>query len=362
MMTRALAFAILALLLSCIAAWADALYREDFRIAAPGSGSRGLAASLVRPAESGKYPLVLISHGSPRNADARKTMSTRTWLPMANEFARRGFAAVVVMRRGYGDSGGEYAEYSGPCDDRDYLKSARVSAGDLKAAIEFLKQRDDIDAARIIAVGLSAGGLASVALAADAPAGLRGAISFAGGRGSDWPDHVCQEDRLVAAFRALGKTSRTPMLWVYAANDRFFAPELAEKFRIAFVNAGGQLEFIARPPFGQDGHQLFSLTGIPEWTPIVDAFLARHGLQPRQTPLALELPGLKAPIQLSERGRKSFELYLLGAPHKAFAVSPTGHFGWRTGRPNIEEAVSGALKLCNQTDCSVVLIDDHAAP
>ncbi len=39
----------------------------------------------------------------------------------AIEFARRGFAAVVLMRRGYGDSGGSYAESSGPCARRNYL-------------------------------------------------------------------------------------------------------------------------------------------------------------------------------------------------------------------------------------------------
>jgi dienelactone hydrolase len=350
------------LLLCCAGARAQSLYHEDFRIAAPGSGPRGLEALLVRPQGGGKYPLALINHGSPRDADNRKTMSTRTWLPIANEFARRGFAAVVVMRRGYGTSGGEYAESSGRCDNRDYLRAARVSAGDLKASIESLRQRDDIDVSRTIAVGLSAGGLAAVALTAQAPPGLMAAINFAGGRGSDRPDEVCQEDRLIAAFHALGKTSRTPMLWVYSANDHYFGPALAEKFRAAFVAAGGQVEFIAYPPFGEDGHRLFSLNGIPQWTPLVDAFFAKHGLQPRQRPIALDVPALKAPIQLSERGRKSFELYLLGAPHKAFAVTPSGHFGWRTGRQNIEEAVSGALKLCNQNDCSVVFIDDHAAP
>jgi hypothetical protein len=42
----------------------------------------------------------------------------------AVEFARRGFAALIVMRRGYGNSGGEYAENSGPCGNRDYLRES----------------------------------------------------------------------------------------------------------------------------------------------------------------------------------------------------------------------------------------------
>ena len=74
----------------------------------------------------------------------------------------------------------------------------------------------------MIAVGHSAGGFASVALSADPPPGLVAAISFAGGRGSRADDEVCSEDALVKAFATFGKTSRIPLLWVYAANDRFF--------------------------------------------------------------------------------------------------------------------------------------------
>ena len=33
-------------------------------------------------------------------------------------------AALVFMRRGYGDSGSKYAESSGPCSQREYLRAA----------------------------------------------------------------------------------------------------------------------------------------------------------------------------------------------------------------------------------------------
>ena len=65
-------------------------------------------------------------------------------------------------------------------------------------------------------------------------------VSFAGGRGSDKPDSVCREDRVIDSFAEFGKRSRLPMLWVYAENDHFFGPALAEKFRDAFVRAGGR--------------------------------------------------------------------------------------------------------------------------
>ena len=47
------------------------------------------------------------------------------------------------------------------------------------------------------------------------------------------------------------------MLWVYAANDSFFAPEIAARMHAAFVGAGGAAELVAVGPFGKDGHALF---------------------------------------------------------------------------------------------------------
>ena len=46
----------------------------------------------------------------------------------------------------------------------------------------------------VSAVGVSAGGFATVALTASAPQGLVAAINFAGGRGSLSADEVCEED------------------------------------------------------------------------------------------------------------------------------------------------------------------------
>lgn len=58
------------------------------------------------------------------------------------EFARRGFASLIVMRRGYGTSGGGFAESSGPCGNRDYLRAARQSASDLRAAASAAIRRE----------------------------------------------------------------------------------------------------------------------------------------------------------------------------------------------------------------------------
>jgi dienelactone hydrolase len=352
------------LILFALPAQAETFIREDIRIPMAQAGARGLEAVLVRPDAPGQYPLALISHGAPRDGAARAKMSPGSSYPLALEFARRGFAALIVMRRGYGDSGGAYAESAGQCDSPDYVASAQASAHDLKAAIAWAGHRNDIDTGRMIAVGRSAGGLATVALTANPPPGLVAAISFAGGRGSRADYVVCKEARLVAAFGQLGKTSRVPMLWVYSENDHYFAPALAERFHAAFVASGGQARFIKAATFGQDGHNLFSLDGIPIWTDYVDNFLSAQHLTLRSAPAGLPtLP--PAPAQLSQNGRHAFENYSRSGQHKAFAVTADGHFGWATGKRTVDEAETTALKFCegaNGRDCHIVFVDDEAVP
>jgi dienelactone hydrolase len=334
---------------------------QSFRVLLP-SDLGGLEALLVRPSEPGRYPLALIAHGSPRSSADRPTMTPLALLPQALEFARRGWAVVIVMRRGYGSSDGGWAETFGPCGNPNYYVAGIAGAADLKMTLEFLSHRPDIDPTHMIAVGVSAGGFATVALTADPPPGLVAAISFAGGRGAQESDRVCRQDKLVDALRAFGQRSRIPMLWVYAENDRFFGPALAAELKSAFTGAGGHVDFVAAPPFGSDGHSLFSPAGIPVWTPYVDAFLQQQNLTMRQTPLPLPQPSIAAPSVLGENGRKAFATFLIDAPHKAFALSADGSFGYQSGMRSAEAARAAALKACQQNakSCTVQFVDDAA--
>ena len=359
-MTRAAWLAVLAVCIWVQPAAADPFYREDLRIPMTAAGPRGLEAMLVRPSAAGRYPLALISHGAPRDGSVRAGMSPYAYYPQAIEFARRGFAALVVMRRGYGTSDGEYAENSGPCARRDYLRTAKASAADLRAAIETMKSRSDISIPGMIAVGVSAGGFASVALGADPPPGLAAVISFAGGRGSSADDSVCDEDALVHAFAAMGRTSRIPMLWIYAQNDKFFGPGLAHRMHSAFTAAGGRAQFIDAPAFGRDGHSLFS-GGITLWTPMVDGFLHDQNLGTRELLAVPDAPALSPPPQLGAKGRAEFADYLAAAPHKAFAVSPKGGFAYRTKLRSADEASNAALAKCAgyAPNCALYAVDDR---
>jgi len=74
------------------------------------------------------------------------------------------------------------------------------------------------------------------------------------------------------------------MLWVYTANDSYFAPPLAEAMHRAYVEAGGVAELAQLQAWGTDGHLLFtSRGGSAVWGPLIEAFL---GLAPRPAALS----------------------------------------------------------------------------
>jgi dienelactone hydrolase len=365
----ALLLALLAMDTSAAPGRADEIRLDALKIPADISGPKGpatfaLEAIVVRPDDGQAHPLALLNHGSPRNADDRPAMTPYGMSAQAAAFARRGWTAVVFMRRGYGGSGGERAEDYGSCANPDYAKAGQAGARDIAAVAKFMASQSYVTNGRWISVGVSAGAFATVALTADPPPDLAAAIAFAPGRGSTAPDKVCGAKQLVAAFAQYGKTSRLPLLWVSADNDHFFDPQLVSQFTSAFSHAGGNLTFIKTPAFGADGHQLFSTaSGIPIWSPIVDRFLTSNNLVLRDRPIDVPLPDAAAPSSLNTRGRDAFRAYLESGPNKAFAVAGDSHFGWATGRPTITQARKDALGLCvagRSARCTVVNVNNKA--
>lgn len=348
------------------------LIEQELRIPAPGAGKKGLQALMVRPNEPGPHPLALINHGTPSEklAENRVRKTPREMLPQAREFARRGWTTVIVMRRGYGTSGGDYAEEADGCSQfPNYYGAGEQAASDLRAAITYLSTLPEVDSTRIISVGVSGGGFATVALTAQPPPGLVAAISFAGGRGGEPEKHqVCNQTDLLYAFRKFGETSRIPMLWVYAQNDQFFYPDIAAEFYRAFRAGGGIAQFVVADPFDENGHHLFSRSGIPVWTPMVDAFLRRQNLVLRKTLLALpRTTGIDPPEQLSEEGLTQFYYFLSLPMHRAFAVSASGYFGYSFGRKSDKDAEKLAEDRCRNSagkkePCTICVLDDSKLP
>jgi dienelactone hydrolase len=226
-----------------------------------------------KPEGAGPFPLLVLSHGSPRKAEDRLHFGAQTLRVQAEAYAASGVAVAVPIRRGYGGNG-KWAESYGSCEHPDYYDAGLAGADDIDATIAALSKRQEIDASRVVLMGVSAGGWAS--LAAATKGGVLGVVNFAGGRGSSGPDTVCKEDNLIYAASSYGGASpHVQELWIYSQNDHFFGPSLAHRLFDAFTTAGGQATFLAAPPYGDDGHKYFD--DVSAWKPTVDRFLRQIG-------------------------------------------------------------------------------------
>ena len=235
--------------------------------------------TVFKPRGEGPFPIVVLSHGSPRNADERRKAGRQRLAAQSQRFADMGYAVLVPTRRGYGESGGAWAEAYGRCENPDYHRAGLETARDLRAAVDAVRNEPWADASRVVLAGQSAGGFGSVAAASSRLEGLVAVVNFAGGRGSMGPDNVCAESRLVDAMGRYGRGAAVPQIWLYSENDRFFGPRLAHRMHEAFVQAGGRAEFVAAPAVGLDGHSYFAVA-MDDWSPRVGAFLARVASKP----------------------------------------------------------------------------------
>jgi dienelactone hydrolase len=251
--------------------------REEI-VRIPASGATMIATVMRVPVE-GKRPLVVINHGSPADGSQRSKMALPRYHALSSWFLSRGYVVVLPLRRGYGETGGAWAETFGKCATPDYYNAGLQGASDIKAAIDFMRGKPYVAADRTIVVGQSAGGWATVALSSLNPPGVPGMVNFAGGRGGQQDlddDEVgnCAPDALVKAAGRYGSTARVPMIWLYTENDSFFEPDLARRMVKAYDGAGGKATLHALGPFGDDGHTLAgSDSGVSMWSGPVAVFL-----------------------------------------------------------------------------------------
>lgn len=247
-----------------------------------------LETRLVYPRGKGPWPLAVVTHGSPSDAADRRTR--RLYPDAARWFAAKGFLVAVVTRRGYGHSGGAWAEGAGLCSDPDYLAAGEATADDIVAAVRYLTHQKFVDPWRVVLVGQAAGGWGALAAAARNPEGVVAAINLAGGRGTRYEGLVCRSDHLIEAAAEWGRRDHAPTLWLYAENDTAIKPTLAAKMFDAYAKAGaGRAEFhggfqgefqLVGPTHGIDGHRLLA-AGPATWGPAVEHFLERFpGLLP----------------------------------------------------------------------------------
>jgi dienelactone hydrolase len=252
--------------------------REDIRIPVA-EGHYSLAATILRPRGEGPFGAVILNHGVGEERD-RFVESPDLFIQAAAAFVQHGYAVIMPLRRGFGETGGVFAEDAGECASPHYRHGEREAANDVLAAYEFARKLPYVDADRMILAGQSAGGVASLSAAARQPAGLIAVLAFAAGRGGNpalHPGIPCAAGPMAALFQDLGKSVRVPVLMYYTQNDLYFGPAASHSWFQRFKAGGADAEYVLQPSFGENGHYIFGdAGGTGLWLPVVESFLARH--------------------------------------------------------------------------------------
>ncbi len=244
-----------------------------------------LVATIFRPAGEGPFPVIVMNHGSPGTAAERARMGRYRALRGSQEFVQRGFMVVLPMRRGYGDTGGPWAEHYASCASPNFSAAGDQAAIDLLATIDYLRALPYANTEQIMLVGQSAGGFAALAAASHNPPGVMAVVNFSGGRGGNprtRPGEPCGIEQMTETMARFGQTIRVPVLWHYAENDQFFGPVVVRRWFEAFEAAGAPGRLVMQPPFGRDGHGMFgAASGVAIWVPIIENFMREAGFAPR---------------------------------------------------------------------------------
>ena len=339
--------------------------QKEMWVPMPQAFPNGLDVLEVYVDRPGRHPLVVLTHGTSNKPEARAHLTPWAQDEQAQWFARRGYVAIVVVREGYGRSGGKQDSTNGGCrsDRGDFIQTGEASVEDLRAVMKFAQDLPEVDAATMLSVGVSTGGFAQVALSANPPKGLKAAISFAGGRGGDGNEHNCNLDGVIDAFHEFGREAHKhgdlPMLWIYAQNDHWFTPAMAQKFDTAYKKGGGVDQFVMAPPDGEDGHHLYK--HVSAWSETVTMFLKAQNLLPLGDTVlpAPEPPSLPMPATLGETDKEMWRRFLLAPPFKALAVNERGQLSISAAAFDQSLADSEALDMCRKADggskqCSIV--------
>jgi dienelactone hydrolase len=341
------------------------LQEQIVMIPKPGLFSVKLETTIYKPQGNGPFPLAIINHG--KALGNPKLQSRYRPMPAVSYFLQRGYAVVVPMRQGFGNSGGSYVN-----PECDLERNGYGQAEDVEAVLKHMSEQPFVNKDNVLVLGQSHGGLTTLAFGTKNYPGVRGLINFAGGL----KQQTCPgwESGLAHAAGAYAKHTKVPSLWFYGENDSYFSPSIYNSMYQRYTEAGGPARLVAYGKFGSDAHGMFgSRRGESIWQPEVTRFLEELGLPtevvfpeyalpppmdaPPRTDYAAVNDVSAVPL-LNEDARQTYRAFLDKEIPRAFAVAPDGTYGWASQG---EDPIKRALESCNKQAeglCKLYAVDD----
>jgi dienelactone hydrolase len=236
-----------------------------------GSKELQLEATLYRPNQTGRFPVVVFNHGS-TGPGVIPVDQTLKFPIVARYFVEKGFAFLAPMRRGRGESEGTYQEGGEGYRCGNEARGINSAVEDLDGVFIFLREQSWADASKVLIGGESRGGILSVVYAGRRPDMVKGVINFVGG----WMYDRCFPDSNGQFFAEAVQKAAVPMIWLYAENDSYYSAAAIKSYRAAFEKAGGKGPFHLFKDIGGNGHGLSRKPLF--WRPVLDEYLNQLGL------------------------------------------------------------------------------------
>ncbi|MBB3211657.1 alpha/beta superfamily hydrolase [Herbaspirillum sp. Sphag1AN] len=256
-----------------------AWHEEIVHYEAPGMiGKKQLEMTLMFPEGTSPFPIFIFNHGDilPASTEMKEKVRVRI-MQVAYEFLKYGIAVAFPSRPGVGFSEGVYPTGHGP-NDGDPLYIARFHTDSILPAIDYLRNRREIDTHKIIIGGQSAGAYAAMYIASQNIDGIIGAVNFSGGRTDANLRQAASYSNptMIAGFEELGRTTHIPSIWIYAEDDSKFTVNTIRTSYKVYTDAGGKADLLLAPSIPGDGHFVFLYPTL--WSLALTKFFEEIGI------------------------------------------------------------------------------------
>jgi pimeloyl-ACP methyl ester carboxylesterase len=116
-----------------------------------------------RPTTDEPVGVAIVNHGSPESSADRPGMKVIACTTgVARYFIAKQLMVAFPLRRGYGETGGAWAENYGSCNRPDFVPAGLQMAVDIASVVRYLRALPYVRGDRVVVFGQSAGGWGTI--------------------------------------------------------------------------------------------------------------------------------------------------------------------------------------------------------